>query len=657
MALVSVVIPTYNRADLIGDAIRSVFEQTYGDWEIIVVDDGSTDNTAEVVASFGERVRYIPLPHGGVSAARNRGVREARGQYVAFLDSDDLFLPHKLERQIALFEQRPELGMVYGSYRSVDAQLNPLQEHRARRYPGGYSEMMLGCTIATPTVMARREVLEQIGPFDETMHLAEDIDLWCRIYRHYPIEPVDDPVTLVRIHGAATSRDPEEVLNAYMHLLLKAFRADRSLGFIYRRKALARMHYICAAEVLARVDPNSTDPHKYQTYNFYFLKAARFWPFSKLGMNTLLGHYSGRIGSRLRRAFAAVRGLDARQAQIVSDLQAQVQSLRAQLQAVSPPGTDHASAANPFSLNDLEPIAAWMGRTLPGNEAYPIFHKHGFHVLRRHYYTPIPEADEAARAQIVSELPGIAIDMEAAFELLETAIQPYKAEFEQFPIRADGLRGANRFYLLNGAFMAIDGNVYYGLIRHYKPRRIIEIGSGFSTQLAAAAIRANRSAGEQPTQLICIEPYPPPALEQLDDFIRLKPFKVQDIGLDVFTALGENDILFIDSSHVLRMGNDVWYEYCELLPRLRPGVLVHIHDVSLPKPYPQVYFDKQLFWNEQYLLQAMLAHNPHYEVLWPGNYLMTHHAERMRAAFTPEYDHMRAEFPSSEPTSFWLRVR
>jgi hypothetical protein len=101
----------------------------------------------------------------------------------------------------------------------------------------------------------------------------------------------------------------------------------------------------------------------------------------------------------------------------------------------------------------------------------------------------------------------------------------------------------------------------------------------------------------------------------------------------------------------------VWWEYCEILPRLAPGVLVHIHDISLPKPYPDVYLKQHRYWNEQYLLQAFLTFNPKFEVIWAGNYMMIQQPERLREQFLPEYDHMRAKFPQSEPSAFWMRVK
>lgn len=279
----------------------------------------------------------------------------------------------------------------------------------------------------------------------------------------------------------------------------------------------------------------------------------------------------------------------------------------------------------------------------------------GFYLLAKHYYLPIRDNDDLG-FQIDSKLVGIDMNENASFELMGSALSKYKKEFNLFAV--DGSGDPAGYYLLNGNYMAIDGNVYYSLIRSLKPKKIIEIGSGDSTLLAAAAVDANLRENGKGSELICVEPFPGEKLRLLErDYLSLVEEKVQAIGLDEFLSLDANDILFIDSTHVLKSGGDVWWEYCEILPRLRCGVYVHIHDISLPKPYPKDYFDRDLFWNEQYLLQAFLEHNSKFEIVWAGNYLMEKYPEKMKGFFSPEYDVMRGKYPDSEPSSLWMRVK
>lgn len=154
--------------------------------------------------------------------------------------------------------------------------------------------------------------------------------------------------------------------------------------------------------------------------------------------------------------------------------------------------------------------------------------------------------------------------------------------------------------------MAVDAHVYYALIRHFQPRRIVEVGAGWSTLVAAEAGLRNKTRPE----LTATDPYPPPFLRGGSGLSNLIVRKVQKVELDLLTSLGPGRIFFIDLSHVLRSGGEVQYEYCEILPRLNDGVLVHVHDVSLPGHYPRVYFESGLHWNEQYMPQAFLALTP-----------------------------------------------
>jgi hypothetical protein len=302
--------------------------------------------------------------------------------------------------------------------------------------------------------------------------------------------------------------------------------------------------------------------------------------------------------------------------------------------------------------------AAGVRRFMLHDEAHEIFGRNGFHLLKKHYYLPIPDEDDLSDSywSRKSELVGVDMNEAFALALLGEVFPGYLPEFRRrFPLRREG--AGDGFYLINGSFMAVDAHVYYCLIRHFKPRRVVEIGSGNSTLVAAAACLRNAEEGAAP-RLTAIEPYPPPFLrEGLPGLSRLVEAKVQDVGMDTFTSLEAGDILFIDSTHVLREGGDVQLEYCEILPRLAPGVIVHIHDISLPKVYPRVYFEENYYyWNEQYLLQAFLAFNSKFEVMWPGNYMMLRHPERVRAAF-PEFDAMREDYPTSEPSSFWMRAK
>jgi len=224
--LVSIIIPAYNRADLISDSLESALNQTYSNHEIIVVDDGSTDRTWDVLTGYGDRIKAIRQPNAGASAARNRALREARGELVAFLDSDDAFLPEKLEVQVAFMQAHPEVVMSYTSYFESDSALKPIRVYAADSYPRGWRDMLKGCTIATPTVMIRRPILEQTGLFDETLPVSEDLDLWCRATLWGIVQPLAQPLTRVRIHPSGTPRNHRQMIDIWLQLVRKFYKGD-----------------------------------------------------------------------------------------------------------------------------------------------------------------------------------------------------------------------------------------------------------------------------------------------------------------------------------------------------------------------------------------------------------------------------------------------
>jgi hypothetical protein len=275
------------------------------------------------------------------------------------------------------------------------------------------------------------------------------------------------------------------------------------------------------------------------------------------------------------------------------------------------------------------------------------------------YYRPVPEAADLPPDHWEREvgMVGVEIDEAVVRGFVEGVVTPHLAEFRALhPLRSSARPGEG-LWLLNGSYMAVDAQVLHGVVRALRPRRIVEIGSGASTRFIEAALRLNREAGAPPCRHLSVDPYPSPWLRGVDpSLVSVRTEKVQDVPLALFEELDRDDVLFIDSSHVVREGNDVLFEYMEVLPRLRPGVLVHVHDVSLPRRYPRVYFENRLYWTEQYLLKAYLTHNARVEVVWPGAYMDVRHPGYVEATF-PEVRNMKAAFPSSEPTAFWYRVR
>ena len=204
------------------------------------------------------------------------------------------------------------------------------------------------------------------------------------------------------------------------------------------------------------------------------------------------------------------------------------------------------------------------------------------------------------------------------------------------------------FYFNNGGFESGDAEYWYQLIRAKKPCRIFEIGSGNSTLMALKATRKNRQENsDYLCKHVCIEPFEIPWLE--DTGVSVLRKKVEDVDLSFFAELAENDILFIDSSHIIRPQGDVLFEYLQLLPTLNRGVIVHLHDIFSPRNYLRQWLqDEVKFWNEQYLLEAFLTHNGNWEIFGALNYLHHNHYDQLKRV-APYLN------PGREPGSFYIQ--
>ncbi len=197
--LVSVIIPTYNRGWIVKEAIDSVLAQDYENFELIVVDDGSTDNTAQLLQGYGRNLTVISQPNCGVSAARNRGIAAAAGQLVALLDSDDLWLPGKLSRQVAFFEAHPQalINQTEEIWIRNGVRVNPGRRHRK---PCGmiFERSLALCLVSPSAVMIKKSLLDTVGGFDESLPACEDYDLWLRISCRHPVHLIDTPLIVKR---------------------------------------------------------------------------------------------------------------------------------------------------------------------------------------------------------------------------------------------------------------------------------------------------------------------------------------------------------------------------------------------------------------------------------------------------------------------------
>jgi len=279
---VSVIIPTYNRAEYVFEAIQSVLDQTYSNREIIVIDDGSTDETQERLSGLQGQVKIRCTKNRGPAAARNHGIRFASGEYVAFLDSDDVWLPEKLGLQIPLLEARREVGLVYSdAYRiyentgvtEKDTEFTRLKPHSGRIFQPLFQENF----IHTSTAVVRRRCLDDVGLFDESgrFSVGEDYDLWLRIATRYEIDYINKPLIKYRDHSTNISgKNMQDELPQVIAVLEKVLdwepQLAEELGDL-RKKRLSELHYW--------VGRNYFSSYELRRSRNHFLNVIQYFPY------------------------------------------------------------------------------------------------------------------------------------------------------------------------------------------------------------------------------------------------------------------------------------------------------------------------------------------------------------------------------------------
>jgi len=296
-------------------------------------------------------------------------------------------------------------------------------------------------------------------------------------------------------------------------------------------------------------------------------------------------------------------------------------------------------------------VVARIARTGVGTDACL---REGALPMLVHFYSPVPDLKELDALRVWdrrSDLAGIDFRPEAQEDYLRALGRLHGAECN-WPATLP--EGDSRYYTENNSFSFGCAAALHCILRANKPRRVIEVGSGNSSKVIASALALNE-AEDAPCEYVIIDPYP-------GDFVRnggakagkVVAQRVETTAPDRFARLGHNDLLFIDSGHTVRIGSDVNFLFLDVLPRLAPGVVVHIHDINLPYEYPRVYFTNprfRVFWTEAYLLQAFLSLNREFEVLLGMCWIMRERMDVFRKAF-PHYDPAQHKLTSG---SFWIR--
>jgi len=246
MKKVSVIIPAYNKADLTVKAVESVLAQTYGDIEIIVVDDGSTDDTKSALAPYFGKIKYLCKKNGGASSARNLGIQNSSGEYIAFLDCDDIYFPEKIEKSVRCLDDNPNFGFVHTPVYFIDEKGETLGRYpRLKRAPTGRvaKKLLLKNFVCNSTPLVRKSCFEKAGIFDEEIFTPADWDMWIRLAEHSKAGCVNTPLTGYRKSESYIAKHLEQSKKEMLRVLEKAFKRNPDLPERFRKKLISNVCY------------------------------------------------------------------------------------------------------------------------------------------------------------------------------------------------------------------------------------------------------------------------------------------------------------------------------------------------------------------------------------------------------------------------------
>jgi len=271
MPKVSVIVPTYNRAKFIERALDSVLNQTFLDFEIIVIDDGSIDNTKEVLYQYNDKIKYIYQNNSGISAARNRGINESLGEYIAFLDSDDFWAPEKLNEQVKVLDSNKKVGIVYVRMPIVNAKGEQLGMKPAGVSGKNFHELLhLWGDLPTSSVMTRKECFLKAGMFDVSLTMSEDTEMWIRIAKFYDLFEIEGKVL------AYYYRHDDQITTSRIRVYLEQIKTDLKIISIHKEapkslifKRIASNEYMAGKIFYLQRDYDKSLSHVYRAFKYY----------------------------------------------------------------------------------------------------------------------------------------------------------------------------------------------------------------------------------------------------------------------------------------------------------------------------------------------------------------------------------------------------
>jgi hypothetical protein len=685
MTQVSIVITCYNLGSYLEEALASALSQNYEDFEVILIDDGSTD--AATVAALNRlpphpRLQVLRTSNQGVSRARNHAISMARGSYILPLDADDRILPDYLASAVAVLDQRPEVGFVGCHYRTFG-------ERTLEYRPESYSiPELLVENVAPIASVFRRTCWEQVGGYCADMNGMEDWDLWLGILNQGYVGAVL-PKILFEYRMRANSniaqiREPE-VYQRRLQLLYKRHRRlyDTHIDDVLSCKDLligrqiahnlwleqqCRMWEGIAEQRLAAIDAFSIRNGNAERIHTWRKRQSARW-------QRILNENQTMTGRAKALATGARRVLRRKLHYYLQDL---TRSAQPNMSQAAPPAPSQPAQSAEIDQPEKQ-MADQSNGVLQPSEA-PVIQENepaqDTISLAPPSEMPVIQENEPAQDTIslVPQLPENAIVLDDFYpvnpiprygygrqfpakilDVLDQGLSEYKQTLESFLPFTDQLLQIDRDpnpsnptqpAWINGFLPGLDSLTLFGLVSTLQPKTFLEIGSGNSTRFAARA----RALNSPHTRIISIDPYPRVEIDQLCDEIVREP--LESVDLDLFEQLSAGDILFFDGSHRVFQNSDVTVFFIDILPYLKSGVYIHIHDIVWPLDYPPGW--EHRYYSEQYILAMILIFGlEHFQIVLPNSYIAR--CTELTHIFDTLWDAPSLTGIERHGGSFWLR--
>lgn len=623
---VSICLPVFNGARHLSGAIESALAQTFTDIEILIGDDDSSDESSTIIEGYADDSRVVHFRNPdrlGLFANYNECIKRASAPLIKLFAQDDVLAPEAVARMKVVLDDNADIALVSVAKRWIDEhgeQIEPVNEYQrmvTRRFEHDVrvpARDLVKDTVYSiinwvgepSTVMFRKQAMD--NGFDTRFRQLGDLEYWYRILKHGDYYFISDRLCDFRRHSEATSSKNTTLMSLLDVVLIGLLYADvleengETLATYYKRAINAM-----SLETLRRGgEPQSTvDLISRMVSDLHTESTA---PMHTGGVELDVIHKTLSLSAIMQSTeLLPFRDRVAQLEEIVRQLGVEKESIKQ--------GRDRLIAETGSGLS-AKLSALFKPKNTPTvveNELFPA----------GHFYSALPSLHELQRDEkriwgpARKELPGIDLRAAEQWQLVEELF----AYYEEIPWSASPTPGL-RYHFYNDFFAYSDGIFLYSILRKLAPARIIEAGSGYSTALM---LDVNELFLSNNTHITCIEPAPN-RLKSL-----LKPGdeagftiidkKVQYVDLDTFRQLEDGDILFVDSTHVLKTGSDVNYLLFEVLPGLKKGVYIHFHDVYYPFEYPKVWLYEKRFWNEAYALRAFLQYNNAFEIVLMNTYI------------------------------------